>query len=164
MLPTWNNRPFIVANILNPAFCGEILRIAIKAYKDATKDNIPFALTILILPFLLNKNTRNSLPPKTSKVFYEWIEENPIIKTKLPVQIKSLVPYTREAVLFLIYHEALKLDACGDLELKSYRKKKLHYLNDVEVNEVFTKAKMLGKWLSGVGNVSTIYATIGIKP
>ena len=33
MLPSWENRPVTVANLLNPAFCGEIIRIMLKAYK-----------------------------------------------------------------------------------------------------------------------------------
>jgi len=39
MIPKWQNRPIIVANLYNPAFCGEVLRVAIKSYeKEKKKD------------------------------------------------------------------------------------------------------------------------------
>lgn len=164
MIPNWENRPITVANLLNPAFCGEIIRIMIKAYKSETEKAFPFELTFLVLPLVLHKQSRDSLPSTTSKNFYEWLEENTMTKIHLVNKIKSLVSYTREAILFLIYHEAININNDGELDFIAYRKSSLSYINDEEIQTIYKKAQMLGKWLGKAGNTKTIYAAIGIKP
>ena len=164
MIPNWDNRPTIVANILNPAFCGEILRVTIKSYELEKKEAFPFSLLFIVLPIILHKNIRGSLPKTTTKKFYEWLEENNKTKLFLPEKIKNLVPYTRESISFLIYYEALSLDNKGNVSVNRYRKKKIHYTNDSEIKEIFNKAKMIGKWFTYVGEVRTIYTLLGIKP
>lgn len=164
MIPNWENRPVTVANLLNPAFCGEIIRILIKAYKSETDKALPFELTFLVLPLVLHKQSRDSLPSTTSKNFYEWLEENTMTKIHLVNKIKSLVPYTRESILFLIYHEAININNEGELDFIKYRKSSLSYINDEEIQTIYKKAQMLGKWLAKAGDTKTIYSAIGIKP
>jgi len=164
MIPKWKDRPVTVANLLNPAFCGEILRTTMKSYSTETDKAFPYALSFLILPFLLNNQIREVLPTKTSKKFYEWLEENTIIRINLANNIKNLVPYTRDSILFLIYHESLKINNNGELEINKYRKKQLNYIADKELEDIYKKAIMFGKWLSKMGNIKTIYVMLGIKP
>jgi len=164
MIPKWEDRPVTVANLLNPAFCGEILRLVIKEYEKESGDKTPFELLFLVLPLVLHKQSRESLPATTSKNFYEWLEENTMTKININNKVKSLVPYTREAILFLIYHKAIKINENGKLEFVKYRKTSLPYIDDNEVKDIFKKSSMLGKWFSKIGNTKTIYASIGIKP
>lgn len=50
-MENWEDRSKIVANLLNPAFCGEILRRAIASYNDNEENMLfPFSLLYLILP------------------------------------------------------------------------------------------------------------------
>lgn len=164
MIPSWNKRPTIVANILNPAFCGEVLRVTVKSYEHEKKAPIPFPLLFIILPILLHKDIRNSLPKTTTSKFYDWLEENEKTKLFLPSKIKNVVPYTREAISFLIYHEAINFDSQGNISVKRYRKKNLTYTNTSDVKDIFNKGKILGKWLTRAGDVKTIYTLLGIKP
>ena len=49
----WEDRSKIVANLLNPAFCGEILRRAIVSYNENEENMLfPFSLLYLILPII----------------------------------------------------------------------------------------------------------------
>ncbi|MCT7482403.1 three component ABC system middle component [Aliarcobacter cryaerophilus] len=164
MLPSWENRPVTVANLLNPAFCGEIIRIMLKAYKTETNKSLPFELVFLVLPLVLHKQSRESLPSTTSKNFYEWLEENTMTKIYLVDKIKNIVSYTREAILFLIYHEAININSNGELDFVPYRKSSLNYFNNEEIEDIYKKAKMIGKWFGKIGDTKTIYAAIGIKP
>jgi hypothetical protein len=164
MMPKWENRPIVVANLLNPAFCGEILKTAIKAYETENKESFPYALAFIILPLILNKQSKEAMPRSTSKKFHEWLEDNTAIKINLAQQIKNLVPYTRESVLFLIYYGVLKIDEVGNLSFIGNRKKTIKYVNDEEMVETYKKAELLGRWLAKTGNTGTIYALIGIKP
>ena len=50
-MENWEDRSKIVANLLNPAFCGEILRRAIVSYNENEENMLfPFSLLYLILP------------------------------------------------------------------------------------------------------------------
>ncbi len=80
-------------------------------------------MLFIILPIVLHKDIRNSLPKTIRKNFYDWLEENDKIKLYLPEKIKNLVPYTREARAFLIYHEAINIDKKGNITVIKYRKK-----------------------------------------
>lgn len=164
MIPDWENRPTIVANILNPAFCGEVLRITIKSYESEKKENFPFALLFIVLPILLHKNIRKSLPKTATSKFYDWLEKNDNTKLYLPNKIKNMVPYTRESIAFLIYHDAIHIDDEGAFSVVKYRKKNLKYTDDSEIQNIFSKAKMLGKWLTCIGDVKTVFTLIGVKP
>lgn len=164
MIPSWENRPATVANLLNPAFCGEIIRVMLKAYYSETNKALPFELTFLVLPLVLHKQSRESLPSSSSKNFYEWLEENTMTKIYLVEKVQHLVPYTREAILFLIYHTAVNFNAHGGLEPIPYRKSSLQYLNSEDIITIYKKAQLVGKWLGKAGDTKTIYASIGIKP
>ena len=164
MLPKWSERPIIVANALNPAFCGEVLRVAIKSYEDEKKEPFPFPLLFIILPIILHKEIRNSLPKSKSKKFYEWVEEHEKIKLFLPNKIKNLVPYSREALSFLLYYQAIEINNDATISVIKYRKKKFQYTMESEVENIYDRSKMLGKWLVYMGDVKTVFAIIGIKP
>ena len=94
----------------------------------------------------------------------KWLEENAIVKIFIGTRIKNLVPYTRESIQFLIYYDAININTKAELELISYRKKAIQYKNSNEIEDIYKKAEMLGKWLGRTGNIKTIYSLIGIKP
>lgn len=79
MIQKWENRTPIVANLLNPAFCGEILRRFIKSYNSKSEHNTPFLLCFIVLPILLHKETRDNLPRSTVTHVLTWIDSNDII-------------------------------------------------------------------------------------
>lgn len=161
MLENWNNRNPIVANLLNPAFCGELLRCALKGYKKEKNYNMDYALCFIILPILLHKSTYQSLPKTTRKKFFEWYEQSKSLKVNLAERIRDMVPFTRESICFLLYYGAIEINS-STLLLLPYKKKKSLYSQ--EILEYYRKAELFGKWLAKSGTTQTIYATLGIKP
>ena len=99
MLP-WNQRPFIVANLFNPAFCALLLFDFINQYSKK-KDNLgmPYSLMYFILPIVLHKETRDSLPKSTNKILHPWIQENPNIRIGFSQRAREFVPFTKEALI-----------------------------------------------------------------
>jgi hypothetical protein len=164
MLPSWKERSIITANILNPAFCGEVLRISIQSYSKKTKSSFPFPLAFVILPLVLHKKTRNKFPKTTKTSFLVWLESNDEIKVNMAETIKNMVPFTREAILFLIYNDAAHLDEKGNFTIPKYRKKRAVEYEANEVNAIYKKAEFFGKWISNVGGVYSVFAFLGIKP
>lgn len=161
MLPNWEDRPTTVAYLLNPAFCGEVIRRCMFEYQNTQKSAMPFQLAFLILPIVLNKNIRESLPKTSGKNFVSWVEENQIIKQDLPNIIKSVVAYTRESIMFLMMYEVVRLNDSGNFEVIAKSKA---LTNENEVTECYKKAELLGKLLAKAGTSQFIFINLGIKP
>lgn len=161
MLPNWEERPITVAHLLNPAFCGEVIRRCMFEYQQANKSAIPFQLAFLILPIILNKRVRESLPKTSGKNFVSWIEENQIIKKDLPSIIKGVIPYSRESVMFLMMYEIIKINDNGEFEVITKSKT---ITGDNETTECYKKAELLGKLFAKAGTSQFIFINLGIKP
>lgn len=161
-LPKWEDRPEITAHLINPAFCGEIMRVCAFAYKGESKENFPFALSFLVLPFILNGGIRERLPKNKSNTIHRWINENEDLKVGLANSITSYIPFTRETIMFAIAHNSLSIDENGNIETKPRRKNFISC--DEEINKCLKKAEVIGKIFSRSGNPLTIYSILGIKP
>lgn len=162
MLLSWENRPEITAHLINPAFCSEILRKCVSAYKSESNNNFPFELSVLVLPMILNSGIRKRLPKNKSTTFHAWINKNDDLKIGLADYIKSYIPFTKETLMFSIVHDSLSLDENGNIDLRPRRSK--ISIQDEEVTSCFKKAEVIGKILSKSGNSLTIYSILGIKP
>ena len=160
-LPNWTNRPNTVAFLLNPAFCGEVLKRCISEYQKINKSGISFQLIFLILPFILNQSIRDILPNTSKKNFISWLEENQIIKKDLPQSIKAMVPYTKESIMFLLMYEVIAIDESGMFKITKRNKS---ITSGIEVADCYKKASVMGKLLAKAGSSQFIFTNIGIKP
>lgn len=162
MLPIWKKRPEVTANLLNPAFCSEIMRECIAAYTAEINKNFPFVLSVLILPLILNRRIRERLPKSKANNIHNWINNNEDLKVGLAKSISNLIPFTKETLMFSIAYDSLTIDKSGNIESKT-RKRKLK-VDDIEIKSSLNKAAILGKLLSKSGNPSTIYSILGVRP
>lgn len=162
MLPNWENRPEITAHLINPAFCGEIIRVCAAAYKKESNNNFPFSLSFLVLPLILNSGIRERLPKNKANTIHRWINENEDLKIGLANNIRSFIPFTRETIMFSIAHNSLHIDENASIEI--YPRKKKYKTADVEIISCLNKAEVIGKIFSKSGNSLTIYSILGIKP
>ena len=101
MLLDWDQRPQEVANLLNPAFDGFLLHQAIAAFEENAGVGMPFEMTFLVLPFVLHEATRNRLPSRSTTHVASWLLEERDLLMGFAERTTDLVPYTREAILFL---------------------------------------------------------------
>jgi hypothetical protein len=163
MIP-WEKRPDEVANLLNPAFCGEIIRRCIKGYQKRTEQTFEYPLLYLILPIVLHRGTRDKINPRSKNKMHTWLQENQDVRIGYANRAKRLVPITREAVQFLICQNALEIDSGGGVIIPSYRRKNIEGHNYGEIADIFKKAEVVGKWFSNSGTTSTIYTMRGVKP
>lgn len=166
MLATWEERSVISANLLNPAFCGEVLRRTIWSFNQNDKDeNMPFSLAFLVLPIVLHKDTREKMPLRSSTYFHSWVDSNEQLFIDFANRVKLLTPYTKESIMFLLKHNAILINDNGGFEVvEPYRKRNVRGDSIEEVNSILKKAELLGKWLRLTGNPQTIYMFLKIKP
>jgi hypothetical protein len=161
----WRQRPSEEARNLNPAFCGELLFRAVSDYRKLKLQPFSFALSFLILPIALHQPTRAQLPGRASTAFVGWLADHGPSLAQLPDRVLRLVPVTREALLFLIQHDALRIEDGGLVPgIKPIRiSEKLSQTTD-DVAEARGAAALLGRWFANQGNASSILQGLGVSP
>jgi len=166
MLPSWEKRPVTVAHLLNPPFCGELIRRCSVSYRGTNdrKHHLPFPLAFIAIPLILNQDIRGKLPKKRSQSLSGWIEKNHFIKLELPDLIRSLVPYTREAIMFLISHNVGIINDSGEIEIQTGIKRIKGTHDDTETAKCFKSADLVGRWFSVSGSYQNIFLSLSIKP
>ncbi|MCL9634252.1 DUF6521 family protein [Bacillus zanthoxyli] len=164
----WETRPVEVANLLNPAFCGMVLREFIASYQGEGKQGISYELVFLILSILLHKDTREKFPTSTRKHMHVWIQENPEIRIGFSQRTKELVSFTKESLTFLLLRNYIFWDETGKLN-STKKRYKASFSNQSQEFQQYTKeylgkARLAGKWFPRSGSNLTIYTMWGIRP
>jgi hypothetical protein len=162
----WEERSKILSNLLNPAFCGEVLKRYILGYNSNSPiKNIEFSALLFALPILLNKRTREVLPKSSKSHLFTWIDDNEHLFMDFHIKVKDMLPYTREAVMFLMTYDVLKFDSSGNIYLTECTRKLFKGEEEVlEINEILKKAEFLGKWMVKTGDTKSIYSFLRIVP
>lgn len=166
MLSPWAERPQEVSNLLNPAFLGAILHRAISGFNDTSQAGMPLEQAVLVLPLVLHRNTREKLPGATTTIFASWVQDHREILVEIAPRTESLLPYTRESLMFLLTHGMVAVDDTGKFRVttKAMKGKTIYPNVSDEVHEFWLKSHFVGRWLAEAGTSSTIYALLGIRP
>ncbi len=164
MLSLWEQRPFEIANLLNPAFCSIVLRDSISSFHGEMKRNMPYPLVFLVLPLVLHKPTRDTFPKRTDTKFYEWIEDNPniLVTFAFAERTRQFVPYTKETLIFGMKQKIFNIDAQGNL--KSLRAIETPWSPESKPALIRKKAKFLGRWFAKSGDTAKIFRWLGVLP
>lgn len=160
---TWEDRPVEMANLLNPAFCGEVLRRCIGAYEIQAAQPFPYPLIYLVLPIILPGKTRSHISPYQRRL-HAWLHANPEVKVGFADRARSLVPVTREALAFLLLANAVEVDDQGSLSNARHTRRSLSVRIEGDVADCYDKAAIVGRWFARAGTTATIYAMWGVKP
>ena len=163
MLP-WKQRPFEFANLLNPAFCSLLLFDSIYEYYRKKELGMPFALSFLILPTVLHKQTRDALPKSTIALLHPWFQNNGQVRVGFAQRVSKLTPYTREAIIFGMQSHMLDLDERGNLYPTQRKLSSLGWDSASEAAICREKAKFLGGWYSKAQDISTLFIMWGVRP
>src|SRR5687768_16652048 len=115
----WSKRVIEEANLFNPAFCSIVLAKAAREFHKKANRHLPFALGVLVLPIVLHQGTRTALPHSTVTSLLTWVQENRPQLVEFSKRVSSLMPITREAILFGVSHQNMALDTDGNLLLGS---------------------------------------------
>lgn len=162
VMKPWEERPIEIAHLLNPAFCGELLRVSIKAHYTSTKVLFPFPLAFLVLPIVLHRKTREAILPTTKEQMHAWLQSRPEIRVGFAERAKDLVPITREAIAFLLQVQAIAMDDRGNLRVTPHTLRTVP--TNQEIQDCYRKAEILGRWFARTGTPSVIYTMWGVKP
>lgn len=162
----WADRPSEVANLLNPAFCGLLLREAAVGYESVTPTGLPFPLAFLVLPVVLHEATRELLPRSTTTSLHAWLQENPQARVNFAERARELASWTREALLYLAARGTVRFAEGGAVQSagKLSRGRSALEEGSAEVKLCLQKAKLVGKWFALAGDTATVLQMWGVRP
>jgi hypothetical protein len=162
----WTSRPAEERALLNPSFCSCLLWQASVGYESATHAPLPFDISFLVLPTVLHRETRESLPKVVRTSLAVWINDNPLARSHIADRARTLVPFTKEAMMYGGLHGLLVLQGgaiAANLEWKRRIAADLRDSTD-EVRSCAQRAEFVGKWLASSGSSGTVMAILGVRP
>lgn len=159
---TWDRRPIEIASLLNPAFCGEIIRRCIESFEEVASQPFPFPLVYLILPIVLHTKTRETIG--SERQLHVWLQSHEEVKIGFADRTRQLVPITKEAILFLLQVKAIVFDDQARLSIVSHHRRVLQSQREGEIGSCYKAASIVGRWFARTGDATTIYVLWGVKP
>ena len=161
----WSVRPTDVANLFNPPFLSMILRRAVDGHIKEADQGLPFEMAFVVVPLVLHENTREALPT-IATTMQTWIQENREVVIGFPRRASELVPFAREAIMFGVQRDVLRIDVDGRLSVGARKlagATSYQQLSD-EIKKIYSKSEFLGRWLTQQSSATTVFAMLGIKP
>ena len=162
----WTSRPAEERALLNPSFCSCLLWQASVGYEGVAQAPLPFDISFIVLPTVLHRETRESLPKVVRTSLAAWINDNPLARTHIADRARTLVPFTKEAMMYGGIHGLFKLQRGAIAANPEWRNRIAADLKDStdEVQSCAKRAEFVGKWLASSGSSSTVMAILGVRP
>jgi hypothetical protein len=159
----WNQRLIEIRNLFNPAFCGVVLFRAFSGFEEEDPRGMPFSLALLILPLCLHKQSRGILQRGSRSYFLKAVSSHPELLVNFGPRANALLPFTFEALGFLMQFGAFSVDDSGRLKsVPGIVRKSLTGTDESMACQRI--ARFLGKEFARAGDRSTIYTTLGVRP
>jgi len=140
---------------------------AADGYAGSSGVLLPFEMSFLVLPIVLHRETRESLPKVVRTSLAVWIEQNPLARPRIGDRARALVRFTKEAIMYGGLHGLLEVGSDGGIGAKQEWKKRIAGdLKDSsdEVRLCAKRAAFVGRWLAGSGTPDTVMAILGVRP
>jgi hypothetical protein len=159
----WNGRAIETRNLFNPAFCGVILLRALKAFEGEDEEGMPFSLALLVTPLCLHSTTRQTLLSGSRSYLIKVVEENPEILIGFAERARNLLPYTLEAMGFIMQLGCFEVSERGHLKIRP-RAIQSAVRGSNESIECQKAAQIVGRQFGRIADRVTIYTLFGVRP
>jgi Family of unknown function (DUF6521) len=165
MIP-WMSRPAEERALLNPSFCSCLLWQASAGYEDAANAPLPFDVAFLVLPMVLHRDTRESLPKLVKTSLAVWLGDNPLSRSRVADRARTLSPFTKDAMMFGGVHGLFDLKGGAITPNGDWEKRIAADLKDStdEVRTCSKRAEFVGRWFARAGSPRTVLAILGVRP
>lgn len=164
----WNERPPEEQRLLNPSFCSLLLWHTARGHAavDRRCSGIEFEACFLVLPMVLHREIRESLPMTVRTSLPVWLGCNPLAPATIANRANSLVPFTKDALRFSGAYGLLKFDQTivrANLDWRRRIATTLKGSSD-EVRACAKRAEFVGKWFAKTGSAETVLSLLGVQP
>lgn len=161
----WDQRPFEIRNLFNPAFCGLILFRALNGYEEGDARGMPFSLSLLVLPLCLHKDSREVIANSSRSYLLKTTEKNQQIMVGFADRVTQMLPYAFEGFGLLMERGCIAV--AGDGRIRTVPKKVRKTIDGPGTAETVAcqkVARIVGKEFARVADRATVYTTFGIRP
>jgi hypothetical protein len=159
----WDQRPFEIRNLFNPAFCGLVLSRALHGYEEEDARGMPFSLTLLVLPVCLHRDSREVIASNQRSYLLKTVEKNQQIMVGFAERVTQMLPYTFEGFGLLMERGCIAVTKDGRIQTVSEKVRK-SVDGTAETVACQKVARIVGKEFARIGDRATIYTTFGIRP
>ena len=159
----WDQRPFEIRNLFNPAFCGLVLFRALQGYEELDPRGMPFSLSLLVLPLSLHKDSREIIAGSSRSYLLKTAEKNQQLVVGFASRVTQMVPYTVEGFGLLMDRGCISITDAGRISTlpRTVRKAVSGTDETVACQRV---ARIVGKEFARIADRATVYTTFGIRP
>ena len=159
----WDQRPFEVRNLFNPAFCGLILFRALHGYENEDARGMQFSLSLLVLPLCLHKDSREVIAGNPRSYLLKTVEQNQNILVGFAERVTHMLPYAFEGFGLLMERGCIDVADNGRIRIVQ-RKVKQTFDGTAETIECQNVARIVGRQFARIADRVTVYTTFGIRP
>jgi hypothetical protein len=159
----WDQRPFEIRSLFNPAFCGLILSRALHGYEEEDARGMAFSLSLLVLPLSLHKDSREVIADSPRSRLLRTAEKNQQVMVGFPNRATQMLPYAFEGFGLLMERGCITISDSGRIQTvpKKVRKSVDGTDETVACQKV---ARIVGREFARIADRVTIYTTFGIRP
>ncbi|MEI2695169.1 MAG: three component ABC system middle component [Saprospiraceae bacterium] len=159
----WDQRPFEIRNLFNPAFCGLILFRALNGYEEEDARGMPFSLSLLVLPLCLHKESREVIASKPRSYLLKTAEKNEQLMVGFAERATDMLPYAFEGFGLLMERGCIAIADDGRIQTVSNTVRKAVTGTDETVS-CQKVARIVGREFARISDRVTVYTTFGIRP
>lgn len=159
----WDQRPFEIRNLFNPAFCGLVLFRAMQGYEEEDSRGMPFSLSLLVLPLCLHKDSREVIAASSRNYLLKITEKNPQVQVGFADRATAMLPYAFESFGLLMERGCILLADDGRLQTVPDKVRK-SVTGTEETKSCQRVARFVGREFGRIADRVTVYTTFGIRP
>ncbi len=159
----WDQRPFEIRNLFNPAFCGLILFRAMQGYEEGDSRGMPFSLSLLVLPLCLHKDSREVIAANSRSYLLKITEKYPQVQVGFADRATAMVPYALEGFGLLMERGCIAVTDDGRLQTVLDKIRKSISGTD-ETKSCQRVARFIGKEFALIADRVTVYTSFGVRP
>jgi hypothetical protein len=162
----WAERTREEAHLLNPAFCCVTITSACAGYSESSDEPLPFTLAFMVLPIILHKHTRESLPRTSRTSIPAWFQEHAEARLGFHERLMALQPHTREAMRYGLAFDWIAMGDSGGIRCIAPEAQINRAIRSLggDARDCVVRARFLGKWLGATPSTETTMALWGIRP
>lgn len=161
----WDQRPFEVRNLFNPAFCGLILFRALHGYEEEDDRGMPFSLSLLVLPLCLHKDSREVIVNSPRSYLLKTTEKNQQVMVGFADRTTQMLPYAFEGFGLLMERGCIVVGRDGRVHTVPKKvRKTIDKTSTAETVACQKVARIVGKEFARIADRVTLYTTFGIRP
>lgn len=159
----WDQRPFEIRNLFNPAFCGLILFRALHGYEEEDAGGMPFSLSLLVLPLCLHKDSREVVAGSPRSYLLKTAEKNQQVMVGFADRVTHMLPYAFEGFGLLMERGCITIADGGRILTVPDKVRKTIKGTD-ETISCQKVARIVGREFARIADRVTVYTTFGIRP